>query len=161
MINNQYGKDVNPKVVRTIIWRVLTNISKHSETTKTFLFENAALIFMSLFECLKNNKSDAAVINAATMAANNFLFVPEFPFEEIPREELVTTFGDTLSSENENTVVAILNSFCRLIKSDSDFKTFFKKSGLALIKAKFDTLKYHSSQIVKDFVEDIYFLLEN
>ena len=51
VISNKYPKDVNPKVVRTILWRTLCNASKFSEGQQ-FVRSNTAQILLAAIETL-------------------------------------------------------------------------------------------------------------
>lgn len=67
--------------------------------------------------------------------------------------------SDNFSSDNENTLIAVLNILCRLISIDKEFQEFLKKSAFQEFKTRIDTLKYHKNQSVQQLVEDVYFLL--
>lgn len=158
MINNKFAKDVNPKVVRTILWRTLCNASKYAEGQQ-FIRNNTAQIFVAAIETLQTSKQDSGVVNACVMTVNNVLFVSELDFAEVPKEETYKTLVDSFSSENENTVIGILNILCRLVSKDPGFKDFLKKSVLAEFKAKLDALMYHKAKTVQYLVEDVLLLL--
>lgn len=158
MISNKYPKDSNPKVVRTILWRTLCNASKFSEGQQ-FVRDNTAQILLAAVETLQANKQDAAVVNACVMTVNNLLFVSELDFAELPKEETYKALTENLASENENSVIAILNALCRLLAKDPGFKDFVKKSVLGEFKAKLDALKYHKAKTVQFLVEDVALLL--
>ena len=157
VISNKYPKD-NPKVVRTILWRTLCNASKFSEGQQ-FVRSNTAQILLAAIETLQSNKQDASVINACVMTVNNLLFVGQLDFAEVPKEETYKSLVENLSSENENTVIAILNCLCRLVSKDAGFRDFIKKSFLGEFTAKLSALKYHKAKTVQFLVEDVQLLL--
>jgi hypothetical protein len=74
VIKNKYTADVNPKVVRTILWRALTNMVKHA-SGKTVVKDNLAVIVVAALETLATCKTDASITNACTLAVNNIVFV--------------------------------------------------------------------------------------
>ena len=68
--------------------------------------------------------------------------------------------ANNFGSDNENTLIALLNIMCRLISKDKDFKEFVSKTAFTDFKTRVDTLKYHKNKSVQELVEDIYFLLD-
>ncbi len=109
---------------------------------------------------LTKNKADGGVINACIMALNNLVFTEGFEYNEVPDQELFKALSENFSSDNENTVIALLNIMCRLISKSSSFKDYLKKQVYAEFKTKVDTLKYHKNQTVQKLVEDVYLLLD-
>ena len=146
------------KVVRTIVWRLLSNLSKYSHSQK-IIHSSITPIILSAIETLTRNKADGGVINACTMALNNMIFVESFEFNEIPDQDIFKALADNFSSDNENTLVALLNILCRLITKGPTFKEYLKKSVYNDMKTRLDTLKYHKNITVQKMVEDVYFLL--
>lgn len=74
VVKNDFSADVNPKVVRTIIWRTITNMAKHPRSQE-LIRENATSIAVSILETLQKVKSDSTIINACVMALNNIVFI--------------------------------------------------------------------------------------
>lgn len=87
-------------------------------------------------------------------------FIKNFDLNEIPHADTFRAISDNFSSENENTLIALLNILCRLVSQLKDFKDFLKKAAFAEFKTKIDTLKYHKNKSVQQLVEDVYFLLD-
>ncbi len=78
VVKNEFSADVNPKVVRTIIWRTITNMAKHPRSQE-LIVDNATSIAVSVLETLQKAKSDSTTINACVMALNNIVFVQVDP----------------------------------------------------------------------------------
>ena len=146
------------KVVRTIVWRLISNLSKYAHSQK-IIHSSISPIVVAAIETLTKNKADAGVINACTMALNNMIFLESFEFSEVPDQEIFKALAENFSSDNENTLVAILNILCRLITKAPTFKDHLKKSAFTDLKTRIDTLKYHKNVTVQKMVEDVYFLL--
>lgn len=79
---------------------------------------------------------------------------------EFPQADTFRALSENFSSDNENTVVAILNVLCRLISKEKEFKDFLRKAAFTEFKTKIDTLKYHKNKSAQLLVEDAYFLLD-
>lgn len=94
------------------------------------------------------------------MALNNLVFTDSFPFSEVPDKDMFKALSENFSSDNENTVIALLNILCRLMSKSDSFKNYLKKTVFAEFKTKIDTLKYHKNTTVQKLVEDIYLLLD-
>ena len=159
ILNNKFPADVSPKVVRTIVWRALTNLAKTSEGKKLALNLQSEIL-LSAIETLKNCKSEAGVILACVMAINNLVFFEGFNSAEVPKEDLFKAISENFASENEDTLIALLNILCRLAATSKDFKEYLKKTVFTELKTRVDTLKYHKNTTVQAFVEDLYLILE-
>lgn len=79
VVKNEFNPEVNPKVVRTIIWRTITNMAKHAVSQK-LITDNATSIVVSTLETLQKSKTDATIVNACVMAFNNIVFINVFFF---------------------------------------------------------------------------------
>lgn len=64
-----------------------------------------------------------------------------------------------MSSDNENTVLAVLNLVCKFLESWPEWTEFARGNGRGELKTKLDFLKYHKSDGVKLLVEDVFLLL--
>lgn len=158
IINNTYPKDVNPKVVRTIIWRTLCNTTKSKEG-EAYVRNNISSIVLAAIEVLTANKSDSSLVVACVMSFNNILFIEDLDFTEIPKPDMYRVLSGNLSSDVDNTVIALLNIFCRLISKDKEFQNYIKKDVYSDFKVKIDTLKYHREKTVQLLVDDALLLL--
>lgn len=74
VVKNEFSGEVNPKVIRTIIWRTITNMAKH-KTSQDLIASNATSIAVSGLETLQKCKSDAGIVNSCVMALNNIVFL--------------------------------------------------------------------------------------
>ena len=74
VVKDEYPKDVNPKVIRTILWRTITNMTKHKES-QDLIKDNLSNIIVSAVETLQKAKSDSTIINSCVMALNNIFFI--------------------------------------------------------------------------------------
>lgn len=83
VVKDDFGKDINPKVIRTLIWRTVCNMTKHAPS-QDLIIGNSSNIVVSAVETLQKAKADSGIINSCVMALYNIVFIPVlFPNEEL------------------------------------------------------------------------------
>lgn len=79
--------------------------------------------------------------------------------EELPSDETYRALADNLSTDNEDSLLAILNILCKLVANSSEFKQHLNKFCLHELKTKLEGLKYHKNKNIQLMIEDVFFLL--
>lgn len=97
-IKNSFPSEVNPKVVRTIIWRTIANMAKWPEAVE-YIASNSSSLMIAALETLKGNKAEAGVVNACAFATYNMAFV-EVTIVLIARDSAASKFLRTSFSKD-------------------------------------------------------------
>ena len=77
VVKDNFGKDINPKVIRTLIWRTICNMTKHTPSQE-LIIGNSANIAVSAVETLQKARTDSGIINSCVMTLYNTVFIPVF-----------------------------------------------------------------------------------
>lgn len=157
-LENNLKPEQNPKGVRIVIWRLITNLAKFENGTD-LLFSEYDTVLLSAKKGLTDMSDTASLVKAMTMALNNLLFA-EYGLEcdEQIKFELVEALVNNLSGKDDNTTIASLNTICRLLKGNDELIERVKNEQVVLT-AKVDALKYNGKGNVKAFAEDLNLIL--
>jgi len=142
-IDNSFDVEKNPKAIRIITWRLITNLTKFESGTD-LLFSEYETILLAAQQALSTMSENTGLVKAVTMALNNLLFA-EYGLEcddEI-KFQLIEAMNNNLNSKTENTVIASLNIICRLCKGNSSLVGRVNNE-LAATKTVVDGLRYTS-----------------
>ena len=162
-IENSFSADQNPWGVRTMLWRLIANLCKFESGTE-LLFSIYDQVLMAAHMCLTDLKDDSkpvqTMLKSLSMAINNLIFA-EYGLEcdEDIKYQLVSAFSTNISTDNENTTIATLNILCRLTKDNKDLIARVK-SELSTLTAQLDGLKLHKNDVIRQFAEDLQFVLK-
>lgn len=157
-LENNFKPDQNPKAVRIVTWRLITNLTKFENGTD-LLFSEYDTVLLSAQTGLTKYGENNGMVKALTMALNNLLFA-EYGLEcdDQIKFELVGALVNNLSGKDENTTIASLNTICRLVKDDKELIARVKAEQVVLT-AKIDALKYNGKGNAKIFAEDLDLML--
>jgi len=163
LVKNDFPADANPKALRTLLWRTVCNMSKYADG-QTLVKKLNREVLTTAAKTLQDHKTDANLVNAAILALSNSVFIKVAcshlqDFVPSAQEQVHKALSENLSSENENTVLAILNLFCKFLESWPEYRQLAQGAARAELKTKLDFLKYHKSDGVKLLVEDVFLLL--
>jgi hypothetical protein len=159
-IDNSYNPEHDPKVIRIITWRLITNLTKF-ETGTDLLFSEYETVLLAAQQTLAEMADVPALVKAVTMALNNLLFA-EFGLEcddEI-KFELINAMQNNLGIAKENTVIASLNIICRLCKGNSDL-TGRVNNELSALRTQVEGMRYNQNQTISGFCQDLELILKN
>ena len=158
-INKSTPSDQNPKNVRIMIWRLISNICKF-EAGSLMLFSIYDQLLVAAQESLTTLKENEAMVKSMSMAINNLIFA-EYGLEcdEDGKFELFKAFSANISCPTENTVIATLNVLCRLSKDNKDMITRIKKEDPSLV-IKLGGLRSSQNEVIQLFAEDLLFILK-